>query len=141
MFLRFWFLASVWPPRSIFQGLYRREEPSGCILGSIEHCKGFKGIRGHATPKNIKHLRSSNCWKCIEIVNPTTTTLFLYHFKSFTIPSDQADHFGSWGVRAQPRASPLPTGLLPIKGAHLLAIKTNSEVEMVENGKSTTVIW
>ena len=37
--------------------------------------------------KKIRNLRSSNCWKCIQIVNPTTTTLVLYHFKSFTILS------------------------------------------------------
>ena len=37
--------------------------------------------------EKIRNLRSSNCWKCIQIVTPTTTTLVLYHFKFFTIPS------------------------------------------------------
>ena len=47
--------------------------------------KGFREVRGHATPEKIRNLRSSNCWKCIQIVNPATTTLVFYHFKSFTI--------------------------------------------------------
>ena len=50
-------------------------------------CKGFWGIRGHAPSDKIRNLRSSNCWKYIEIVNLTITVLFLYHFKYFTIPS------------------------------------------------------
>ena len=37
--------------------------------------------------KKFRNLRSSNCWKCNEIVNSTITTLFLYHFRSFMIPS------------------------------------------------------
>ena len=37
--------------------------------------------------KKNRNLWSSVLWKCIDIVNPTNTTLFLYHFKSFTIPS------------------------------------------------------
>ena len=48
--------------------------------------------------KKIRNLRSSNCWKCIEIVNPIINVLFLYHFKYFTIPS------GGGGVRAHPPA-------------------------------------
>ena len=57
--------------------------------------------------KKNRNLRSSNCWKCIEIANPTTTTLFLYHFKFFT--THQADLFGSWGGgggACAPHASP-----------------------------------
>ena len=75
-------------------------------------CKGFGGGGAGAcsTGKKYINLRSSNCWKYIEIVNPTITTLFLYHFKSFTIPSGRT--FGSWGVACAPRASPLPTGLI-----------------------------
>ena len=42
--------------------------------------------RGMLPGKKNRNLRSSNCWKCTEIVNPTISTLFLYHFKSFTIP-------------------------------------------------------
>ena len=30
-------------------------------------------------PGKIRNLSSSNCWKCIEIVNPTTTTLLIFH--------------------------------------------------------------
>ena len=30
----------------------------------------------HVTLEKIQNLKSSNCWKCIEIVNPTITTLF-----------------------------------------------------------------
>ena len=37
--------------------------------------------------KKTRNSRSPNCWKCIQIVDPNTTTLFLYDFKSFTIPS------------------------------------------------------
>ena len=36
--------------------------------------------------KKNRNLMSSNCWKCIQIVNPTTTTLVLYYFKSFYDP-------------------------------------------------------
>ena len=57
-----------------------------------------------------RNLMSSNCWKCIQIVNPTTTTLVLYHFKFFTIPS--GGHFwlleGGGGVRG---VRGVPTGL------------------------------
>ena len=64
--------------------------------------------------KNIRHLRSSNCWKCTEIVNPTTTTLFLYHFKSFTIPSGGPFWLLGGGGGGTPRI-PLPTGLIQNK--------------------------
>ena len=56
-------------------------------------------------------MRFSNCWKCIESVNPTITTLFFYHFKSFLC--HQAASLapgGGGGVRAHP-LHPLPTGL------------------------------
>ena len=59
---------------------------------------GGRGVRGHASPEKIRNLRSSNCWKCIKIVNLTITVLFLYHFKYFTIPS--GGPFGSfWAPR------------------------------------------
>ena len=48
---------------------------------------GFREVREHAPRVKIRNLRSSSCWKCIEIANPTTDTFFLYHSKSFTIPS------------------------------------------------------
>ena len=73
-------------------------------------CKGFGGgggVLGHAPRENNRNLRSSNCWKCIKIVNPTITTLFLHHFKY--LRSHQADLFGSCGgVRGGACA---PTGL------------------------------
>ena len=65
----------------------------------------------HVPPEKNRNLRSSNCWKYIQIVNPTTITLVLYHFKSFTIPSGGPFWLlGGWGA---PRAPPprLPTGL------------------------------
>ena len=40
----------------------------------------------------VRKETASNCWKCIEIVNHTITTLFLYLLRSH-----QADLFGSWG--------------------------------------------
>ena len=59
--------------------------------------------------EKIRNLSSSNWWKCIEIVNPTTTRLLnLSRFH-------QVDLFGFWrggGVGAcAPRAPPVPTGL------------------------------
>ena len=48
--------------------------------------------------KKISHLRSSNCWKCIEIDNPTITTLFC--IISNLLRSHQADAFGSGETHA-----------------------------------------
>ena len=57
--------------------------------------------------KKIRNLRSSKCWKCIQIVIPTTTTLVLYHFKSFTISSGGPFWLlGGGGVRAHPAHPP-----------------------------------
>ena len=73
-------------------------------------CKGFflgggvGGRRGMFSRKKIRNLRSSNCWKCTEIVNITITLLFLYHFKYFIIAS--GGPFGSWGATCAPRAPP-----------------------------------
>ena len=68
-------------------------------------CKGFWGVRGACSSGKNRNLRSSNCWKCIETVNPTITTLFLY--RSFNLlRSHLADLFGSWGVRAHPAHHP-----------------------------------
>ena len=68
-------------------------------------CKGFGGSQRMLLRKKTWNLRSSNCWKCIEIVNHTITMLFLYNFKYFTIPS--GGPFWLLGGR-----TPLPTGLL-----------------------------
>ena len=56
--------------------------------------------------KKVRNLRSSNCCKCIQIVNLNTTTLFLYHFKSFTIPSGGPFWLLGEGVRAHPMHPP-----------------------------------
>ena len=52
--------------------------------------------------KEDRNLRSSNCWKCIQIVNPTTTTLYLYYFISFSIQSGGLFWFLGEGVRPHP---------------------------------------
>ena len=60
-------------------------------LGRLDTLQGFflggEGAGGMLPRKKNRNLRSSNCRKCIEIVNLTITLLFLYHFKCFTIPS------------------------------------------------------
>ena len=58
-------------------------------------CKGFREVRWHAYPEKIRNLSSSNCWKCIEIVNLTITTLFCIILN--LLRSHQADLFGSGG--------------------------------------------
>ena len=60
---------------------------SGCLEDSARGFLWGKEDWGHAHPEKIRNLRSSNCWKCIAIANVTITLLFLYDFKSFTIPS------------------------------------------------------
>ena len=73
----------------------------------LDILQGFWGVpAGHASPDKIRNLRSSNCWKCIEIVNLTITVLFLYHFKYFSIPS--GGPFCLLGGACAPRASPPP---------------------------------
>ena len=52
--------------------------------GRFDSLQGFCGGPGACSPGGMRY---SNFWKCTEIVNPTITTLFLYHFKPFTIPS------------------------------------------------------
>ena len=63
----------------------------------------FKDTRvwggGHASPEKFWNLRSSNCWKCIETVNPTITTLFCFILN--LLRSRQADLFGSWPALQQ----------------------------------------
>ena len=59
--------------------------------GRLDTLQGFflggRGSEDMLPRKKKRNLRSSNCWKCIEIANLTITLLFLYDFKSFTIPS------------------------------------------------------
>ena len=59
--------------------------------GRLDTLQGFfiweGGGAGDASSEKIRNLRSSNCWKCTEIVNLTITVLFLNHFKYFMIPS------------------------------------------------------
>ena len=70
-------------------------------------CKDFWGVPGDISPEKINNLRSSNCWKCTEMVNLTITVLFLYHFKYFTIPSGGPFWFlGGGGFVRTPRTPP-----------------------------------
>ena len=78
--------------------------------------------------KKNRNLRSSNCWKCIEIVNPTTTTLFLCHFKSFTIPSGPFRLFGGGGCMHTPCTPPANGPAHPQKTSHGCD-KTHPELE------------
>ena len=56
--------------------------------GRLDTLLGFLGgPPGASIPKKFRNFRSSNCWKCGKIVNPTITTLYLGHFKFFTVPS------------------------------------------------------
>ena len=73
--------------------------------GRLDTLQGFLGGPEACSPVKNRNLRYSNCWKCIEIVNPTITTLVLYHFKSFTIPSGGPFWF--------PRAPPPPPAYGP----------------------------
>ena len=80
----------------------------GIILpnsGRLDTLQGFFGDPGACSPDKNRNLRYSNCWKCIEIANPTITTIFLYHFKSFTIPSS-GRFWLQGGVRAHPADPP-----------------------------------
>ena len=78
--------------------------------GRLDTLQGFfvwgGGVRGHAPPEKIRNLRSSNCWKCIEIANLTITLLYLYDFKSFTIPSGGPFWLLGGGVRVHPTHPP-----------------------------------
>ena len=75
-------------------------------------CKGFREVRGHAPSEKMRNWRPSNCWKCIGIVNPTTTTLILYHLEFFTIPlGGNFWLLGGGGACAPREPPPLPTGL------------------------------
>ena len=71
------------------------------------------GVRGHAPPEKNRNLKTSNCWKCVEIVNPTITALYLGHFKSFTVPSGGPFWLLGGGGGACAPLAPLllPTGL------------------------------
>ena len=91
-----------------------KSRQSRLIRGAWTLLQGFWGVPGDASPEKIRNLRSSNCWKCTEIVNLTITVLFLYHFKYFTIPLGGPFWFlrgGGGGVRAHPAHPTLPTGL------------------------------
>ena len=77
----------------------------------LDTLQGFWGVPGHASLEKIWNLRSSNCWKCIKILNLTITVLFLYHFRYFTIPSGGAFWLLGGSVRTPRTPPPLPTGL------------------------------
>ena len=55
--------------------------------GRLDTLQGFFGGPETCSPGKNRNLGFSNCLKCIEIINPTITTLFFYRFKSFKIPS------------------------------------------------------
>ena len=75
--------------------------------GRLATLLGILGGPGTCSPgKKIRNWRSLNCWKCIEIVNPTITTLFLYHFRYFTIPSGGPFWLLGGGVRAPALRAP-----------------------------------
>ena len=58
------------------------------LIRTLEHsARIFGGVPGDVSPEKIRNSRSSNCWKCTEMVNLTITVLVLYHFKYFTIQS------------------------------------------------------
>ena len=69
-----------------FYGVCIPQEPGPNIINS--------GMIGMLSRKNLT-LRSSICWKCNEIVNPTITTLFCIIL--YILRSHQADLLGSWG--------------------------------------------
>ena len=78
---------------------------------------GGGGVRGHASPKKIRNLRSSTCWKCTDIVNLTITLLFLYHLKYFTIPSGGPFWLLGGGGACAPRAPPCLRACYSIKAS------------------------
>ena len=80
------------------------------LQGDLGGGKG--GGWGHAPPEKIQNLRSSNCWKCIEIVNLIVTLLFLYHLKYFTIPSGRP--FWLLGGACTPHAPPAYRPAAPV---------------------------
>ena len=85
----------------------RRVLPPIRNVGSSPNSGWIPSLGACSTGKN-RNLRSSNCWKCIEILNATITTLCLYHFKFFT--THKAYLFRSWGgggcVRTPPAYGP-----------------------------------
>ena len=71
-------------------GAYLKNRDQIINAMQVPKSQGSQGVRGHASPKHFCNFRSSICWKCTEIVNPTITTLFCNVFlkKPFIIPSD-----------------------------------------------------
>ena len=80
--------------------------PSSGRLDTLQGVFFGGGGRGHVPPEKIRNLRSSNCWKCIEIVNLTITLLFLYHLKYFTISSGGPFWLLGGGCVRTPRTPP-----------------------------------
>ena len=75
------------------------EKPRGEHLKNDFFCACVSRLK---SSRDSGFLRFQNCWKCIEIVNPTITTFFLYHFEFFTIPSGGPFWLLGRGVRAPP---------------------------------------
>ena len=88
-------------PTEVESGLKSRQ--SRLIRDAWTLCKGFLVSGACFSGKKVRNLRSSNYWKCTEIVNLTITVLFLYHFKYFTISSGGPFWLlEGGGVRAHP---------------------------------------
>ena len=85
---------------------FSKSRQSRLIRDAWTLCKVFflggGGPRGMLPWKKIRNLRSSDCWKCIEIVNLTITMLFCIILN--ILRSHQADLFGSWGGGWHPPA-------------------------------------
>ena len=119
-------------------------------LGQLDTLQGFWGGPGACSPgsEKIRNLTFSNCWKCIQIVNPVTTTLFLYNFKSFAILSG-----GPFWLLGGCMRPPLPTGLhrclcrchlsLPNAPAHLAASHESFRHDRSQStiGKTPRSLW
>ena len=68
-------------------------------------------VQEAAPPEKIQNLRSSNCWKCIEIVNPAITNITaLFPIILFILRSHRRTFSTLGGCVRTPR-TPLPTGL------------------------------
>ena len=80
------------------------------IRDSWTLCLDSWGVRRQAPPEKFRNLRFSKCWKCVEIVNPTITALYLGHLQFFTVPS--GGPFWLLGGCMRTPCTPLPIGLL-----------------------------
>ena len=73
-------------------------------LSSVNFTPASLQSGGMLPRKKNRNLSSSNCWECIEIVNPNIATLFPIIFSSFTVSS--GGPFWLLGGACAPRAPP-----------------------------------